>query len=115
MKFSRIKAGYMKKHSKFAGLPYVYRGMISCAECGCMITPEKKKNKYVYYRCTESYGKHKADWIREEALTEQFARMYKSLQIPPDVVQQIIATLMKSHRDKIQFHRNVLHIYNTEY
>ena len=49
----RIKAGYMKKHSKFAGLPYVYRGMISCATCGCMITPEKKKGKYVYYHCTE--------------------------------------------------------------
>jgi site-specific DNA recombinase len=111
----RIKAGYMKKHSKFAGLPYVYRGMIRCATCGCMITPEKKKGRYVYYHCTEYYGKHNADWVREEDLTVQFARMYKSLQIPLDVIEQITGTLRKSHQDKTQFHRTMLQSYQDEY
>ena len=31
-----------------------------CADCGCMITPEKKKGKYVYYHCTQYKGKHNA-------------------------------------------------------
>jgi site-specific DNA recombinase len=111
----RIKAGYMKKHSKFAGLPFVYRGMISCGICGCMITPEKKKSKYIYYHCTEYKGKHKADWVREEDLTEQFARMYKSLRIPSDVIEQITETLRKSHQDKAQFHRAMLQSYQSDY
>lgn len=111
----RIKSGYMKKHSKFAGLPYLYRGIISCATCGCMITPEKKKGKYVYYHCTEYYGKHKADYIREEELTGQFARLYKSLQIPPDVIDQITSTIRESHQDKTQFHRTMLQSYQSDY
>jgi len=68
-KVQAIKNGYMKKHSKFAGLPYLYRGLIQCADCGCLITPEKKKGKYVYYHCTEYNGKHGAKWVREEELT----------------------------------------------
>jgi len=111
----RIKAGYMKKHSKFAGLPYLYRGLIKCADCGCMITPEKKKGRYVYYHCTEYNGKHGAKWLREEKLTEQFAQLYKSLQIPHDVVEEITETLRTSHGDKTQFHRGLLEGYQNEY
>jgi site-specific DNA recombinase len=111
----RIKAGYNKKHFKFAGLPYLYRGLIRCADCGCMITPEKKKGKYVYYHCTEYNGKHGAKWLREEELTEQFARLYKSIQIPKGVVEEITATLRKSHRDKMQFHRTMLESYQREH
>lgn len=88
---------------------------MSCATCGCTITPEKKKGKYVYYHCTEYNGKHKAAWVREEELTAQFARMYKSLQIPPDVIEQITTTLRKAHQDKTQFHRTMLHSYQDDY
>jgi hypothetical protein len=98
----------MKKHSKFAGLPYLYRGLITCARCGCMISPEKKKGKYVYYHCTEYNGKHKAEYVREEDLTSQFAELYKSLQIPLNVIEQITSTLRTSHQDKTQFHRTML-------
>lgn len=105
----------MKKHSKFAGLPHLYRGLIKCGDCGCMITPEKKKGKYVYYHCTGYNGKHGAKWLREEELTEQFAQLYKSLQIPHDVVEEITATLRKSHGDKTQFHRTLLEGYQNEY
>jgi site-specific DNA recombinase len=27
-------------------------GLLKCALCGCTMTAEKKKGKYVYYRCT---------------------------------------------------------------
>jgi len=111
----QVKAGYNKKHFKFAGLPYLYRGLIRCADCGCMITPEKKKGKYVYYHCTEYNGKHGAEWLREEELTKQFAQVYKSLQIPKDVIEEITASLRKSHKDKTQFHRIMLEGYQKEY
>ena len=111
----QIKSSYMKKHSKFAGLPYVYRGMISCATCGCLITPEKKKEKYVYYHCTEYKVKHGASYVREEELTAQFARMYKNFQIPPDVIEQITVTLRKSHQDKSEFHRTMLQNCKNDY
>ena len=114
-KVQQIKAGYNKKHSKFAGLPYIYRGLIRCGECGCMITPEKKKGKYVYYHCTGYKGKHNAAYVREEELTKQFAQLFKSLQIPKDIVDEITSTLRKSHKDKTEFHRTLLDGYQKEY
>lgn len=32
----------LKKNFKFVGIPTLYRGLIRCSECGCIITPEHK-------------------------------------------------------------------------
>ena len=114
-KVQQIKAGYSKKRYKYSGLPYIYRGLITCGECGCMITPEKKKGQYVYYHCTQYKGKHKAAYVREEELTEQFAELFKSLQIPQYIVEEITNTLRNSHKDKSEFHRTLLGNYQSEY
>src|SRR3972149_10009787 len=102
-KVQEIKAGYNKKHFKYAGLPYMYRGLIRCADCGCMITPEKAKDKYIYYHCTQYKGKHGAEWLREENITEQIAQVFKKLQIPQDVLEDITDSLMSVHKGKSDF------------
>lgn len=102
-KVQGIKKGYNKKHFKFAGLPYLYRGLIRCADCGSMITPEKKKGQYVYYHCTQYKGKHNADWLREEDITEQFAQLFKKLELPEYVADDTIASLKSVHQNKSKF------------
>jgi len=114
-KVQQIKAGYNKKHFKFAGLPYPYRGLIRCSVCGCMVTPEKKKGKYVYYHCTQYNGKHDAYWIREEDLTKQFAEYFKGFEMPKDVVEDIVQSLREAHQDKSHFHKSLLENYQTQY
>ncbi|HUX48636.1 MAG TPA: recombinase family protein [Dehalococcoidia bacterium] len=114
-KVQEIKAGYNKKHSKYAGLPYAYRGLIKCSDCGCAITPERKKDRYIYYHCTQYHGNHDAEWLREEEITSQFAEIYKSLQIPQNIIEEITTSLRKSHQDKTQFHRTLLDSYHSEY
>src|SRR3990167_524975 len=114
-KVQQIKAGYNKKHFKFAGLPYLYRGLIRCSVCNCMVTPEKKKGKYVYYHCTQYNGKHDAYWIREEDLTKQFAEYFKGFEMPKDVVEDIVQSLREAHQDKSHFHKSLLENYQTQY
>ena len=107
----QIKAGYNKKHFKFAGLPYMYRGLIRCSICGCMITPEKAKDKYVYYHCTNYHKVHKSseiEWLREEDITEQFAQLFTRMQIPADVVQEISESLRSVHKGKSEFREEQL-------
>jgi hypothetical protein len=51
----------------------IYTGeLLTCARCGCMMTAELKKGKYVYYRCTGFKGRCGNTYIREEALSELF-------------------------------------------
>lgn len=114
-KVQQVKAGYHKKHFKFAGLMYLYRGLIRCMICGCMISPQKKKGKYVYYHCTQYKYKHNAEWIREEALTEQFQDYFKSLQMPQEALEDIVQSLREAHKDKSHFQRDLFDNFQKEY
>jgi site-specific DNA recombinase len=96
----QIKKSYGKKPFKHAGLPYLYRGLIKCNDCGCLFTPEKKKKKYVYYHCTEYKGKHGTAWIREEDLTDQFSKALEDIKIPDNEIDDICSTLRASHAGK---------------
>lgn len=99
----KIKEGFQKKPFKYAGINYLYRGLLRCGECGRAITPEKQKG-YIYYHCTQSKGKHDAPWFREEEITEQLGQVFKLMQVPADILDQIIQTLNEVHLGKVEFH-----------
>ena len=105
----QVIAGFKKKPFKYAGLPFVYRGLIRCEDCGLSISPERHK-KYAYYKCTEYRGKHGgkhgAKWMREEDITKQLGHVFKSLQMPKDILDQIVDTLATTHEQKISFHNS---------
>lgn len=97
------KAGYRKQPFKFAGLLYAYRGLMRCSQCGCSITPEKKKGKFTYYHCTEYHGKHNAEWVREEDITKQFDNLFKSIRVPEKTLNAIVSSLKQAHVGKIEY------------
>ncbi len=99
----QVKINFDKKPIKYAGKPYIYRGLIRCAHCGLAITPEKHKG-HVYYHCTQYNGKHDAQWVREEEITRQLSTVFKNLQLPPEFSQQITETLNAVHQSKVEFH-----------
>ncbi len=98
----RVKSGHEKKKFKYAGLPYPYRGMIICNDCGCQITAEEQKG-HVYYHCTQYRGKHGASWLREEEITAQLSSLFENVRVPDDVIDQITEDLKVIHEGKIQF------------
>ena len=105
-----VKAGRNKKVFKYAGLPFHYRGLIRCGECGCSITPEHQKG-HDYYHCTQYKGKHGAKWMREEELTKQLKKAFEAIQIAPEDYDAVKAILKTSHDDKIKYKsQNIAHI-----
>lgn len=99
-----VRNGYKVKMHRWGGLPYIYRGLIKCADCGCRITFEKKKGKYIYGHCTQSKGKHKASYVSEDLLTAQLAKLFKSIQIPAYAYEQVSEALRAAHEDKKALH-----------
>ena len=119
-KVQEIKAGYNKKKGyKFAGLPFLYRGLVRCADCGCLITPERKTKKsgrvYHYYHCTQYHGKHGAEWLTEDDLTKQFSRIFSKLQMPQEAIDDIVEALKTNHKHKSEFYKDLLNRYQTDY
>lgn len=58
-----------------------------------------QKEKYVYYRCTGNRGKCDLPRFREEALSDRLGEPLKDLQVPSEVVAQIVDAL---HKDQEQ-------------
>ncbi len=77
---------------KYSKHETAFRGLMNCAHDGCMLTCELKK-KYVYYRCTGNRGKCDLPRFKEEELSQRLGEPLKDLQIPREIVDQIVATL----------------------
>lgn len=99
-----IKKRFNKKPFKYAGKPYIYRGLIRCGDCGLAITPEKHKG-HGYYHCTQYKGKHGAKWFREDKITHAIAHVFKCLQIPKEVREKIANTIEELDKCKAEFHK----------
>jgi hypothetical protein len=56
--FERVQAVLRRKpRARYPRQRHPFMGLLTCALCGCSMTAEEKKGKYVHYRCTGSRGK----------------------------------------------------------
>ena len=68
-----------------------FSGLLTCGHCGCAVTGDiKQKGRYVYYRCTHHKQKCPDKYIRQEVLSEQFAKVVQRLTITPDQYQWMV-------------------------
>ena len=67
------------------------------------MTTEKKKDKYVYYRCSGYRGKCDTPRFTESEVSERLGEILKAIYIPDDVLKRIENSLLRhqerSHRD----------------
>jgi len=78
-----VRTSWKKTPHKFKSKPYAFKGLIKCAVCGCTITPEFKKNKYILYACTNYKKIHeKKLYIPEAELLKAVYKVLKQLELP---------------------------------
>ena len=78
------------------------------------MTPDIKKGKYIYYRCTQYKGKCKNS-VSEEKLANLFGEAVKEIRITPKSAEGLKAALKESHADKERYHRDALQALKTRY
>src|SRR5260370_699241 len=86
---------------KYSKREIAFRGLMQCAYDGCMLTGDVQKEKYVYYRCTGHRGKCDLPRFREEDLAHRLGEPLKGLQVPEEVVSQIVATLRNDQQQSV--------------
>ncbi len=85
---------------------FAYTNLIKCGVCGCYLTAEIKKEKYIYYHCTGNKGNCKQPYIRQEEIEDAFADLFKSIQLTDEQIKEILLCLKDIHSKKIEYHNN---------
>ncbi len=81
---------------------YAYRGLLRCANCGCVVTMETQKG-HNYLRCTKRVVKDCAQpYAREECVTDQIAEALTSVSLPDHWAAWMIQELARdrTHADR---------------
>src|SRR5262249_62287331 len=63
--FDQVQAVlHRKPRAHYPKQRHAFMGLLTCGRCGCVMTAEKKKQRYVYYRCTGARGACENTYIR---------------------------------------------------
>lgn len=70
---------------------FALRGVMYCAECGCLITAGVHKG-HVYYRCTHGRGScSNVAYTRAEVMEAQIGELLSRIELAPELIDALIA------------------------
>ncbi|MGN0014036.1 MAG: zinc ribbon domain-containing protein [Candidatus Gastranaerophilaceae bacterium] len=97
--FNSVQKLFNQSKARSHDTEFLYTGLIHCGHCGCQMTAELKKGKYVYYHCTGKRGGDcTRDWIREEQLDEVFTDLIRKIPNPDNGLFDLIRKGIKEAR-----------------
>jgi len=103
-----VRDRFHKRRFKYAAKPFVFRGLIHCAFCGCAVTADRKKDRYTYLCCTKRRGACAGVRVREEVVLAQAATLLRRLAIPTSAVRKIAVTLKRTHAREQAFRESAI-------
>ncbi len=84
---------------------FIFGGMLRCAKCGCTMSPEIKKGKYIYYACTNAKRICKREYVKEEELLKPVKKFLRDIRLSDEKIKDIITYLKDNHEKKTLFHK----------
>ena len=76
--------------------------MIKCKNCGCTVTPELKKGKYVYLRPNSKLG-CTCKQINETVALKEVEKVLNSMEFPPKLLENLNSILKNSIESKNEY------------
>ena len=101
-----VMAGHHKAPVQYAGKPILLRGLLTCARCGCTVSGDIKKQKYVYYACSNSKGICTKIWIREEKILAILLAQFERIKLSDVQINDIITHLKQTYAHEQEFFKH---------
>ena len=95
--------------------PFIFRGLIKCAECGCLMSPEIKKGKFIYYACTNWKKNCKRDYINEDVILKQVYSIFDTFKFSEERIEKVKDGIKEVAESKNIFNRKFVQKLNKEY
>ncbi len=100
-----VRQGRTKVYSKETATEFIFKGLIKCKNCGCVVTPELKKEKYVYLRPNPKDGCN-CKQISETYALKVVSEVLERMIIPPAIAKSMKDSLKKSLDAKKVFYND---------
>jgi len=116
-----VRLGRNRKPSKLATMiQYIFKGLLTCKNCGCLMTPELKRKKsgltFIYYSCTNAKGICKRVYVPEKMLLERVYAIFDSFKnIPQEVQERLIEELRALNEGEAVFQEREIARIRIEY
>lgn len=114
LKCEKVRKGRSKVYSKGTKTPFIFGGLIRCKHCGCAVSPELKKSKYVYLR-PNSKPNCTCKTINEEQALKNVSNVLKRMEMPDDLVRELKNILKASVESKKDLHNDSLKMLQKQY
>lgn len=106
-----VLKGWNKKPFQWAGKEYVFRGLLTCATSGRVITADTKKRTYAngnvgewtYLRCPKPDNINKYMWVREEIALKQVEAALAKLVSPSDLLDTVLFYIQETGHVEREF------------
>ena len=114
----RIRKGWNKKPFQYAAKPFILRGLLRCARCGCSMSPESHAGKPTYYSCTNA----KKDlcstkvYVPEKTLLEPiygYLRAFSAM--TQEKIDEVVNGLKITNGAENAYHQKAINALRSEY
>ena len=96
-KCTEVRMGKFKRTSKHTKEPYIFRGLVRCKHCGCLLSPYTKKDKYVYLRHTDLKNCEHCSNVSEKVLLKDVEKHLSSIHFDDDLKSALAIRLKKQY------------------
>ena len=93
---------------RYSEKPFVFRGLLKCAVTGRTVTSDLKKSRHVYLICRDPDDSERKLYVPEGEVLEQIMDTFRSIQIPPDLLDALLAHMKASHEAENRFHNEAI-------
>jgi len=94
--------------TRYSEKPFVFRGLIKCATSRRTVTCDLKKGRHVYLICRDPAEPDKKLFIPESTVLDQVKAVFRTIQVPPKLLDALLAHMKAGHEAENQFHRDAI-------
>ncbi len=111
-----VRLGKRSKPCNDVRKDYIFGGLLNCGLCGCTLTPETKKEKFIYYSCTNSKKICKRIYVPESILLDRIHEILDTFaSIPKDAQETLLTQLRNSSEAEVGYHIKQVERIQSEY
>jgi len=117
-KCQEVRKSWNKKPFQYASKPFIFRGLVRCKKCGCAMSPEMAKGKFIYYSCTNAKKDlcNEKVYVPESAFLKPVYEVLRAFEsIPQATIDGIVEGLKKSNEGKNLYHQEAIKALRQEY